>query len=466
MRPPRLSPGLTPMRLVLPGLTVLYIFWQISLSGAILTAADMETSRRLSSLARWTVGLGGFLFVFRLTWGRPFTARLRQARRVLPVGLGLVAGALFVCAEDAIVDHYAARADAQARMEAKTIQLFGAAFLKGKVRLPDLAAEAAQDPVKARAFLKVLGFAIWSDPTLIAEVNSQRAAILGALQGDAPYRRIDSAYADYAARAAAWQNAESQLRRIPYAEWAALLNPVLGQYAACTNDQCRAEISSKVKAYLGRYMQKKGLELPLDIDLDAFCETRHETRYVMGREVRGGESRTCAASEQSLRGQVDSMARAAMDKALERLRDLPPAIRSRVADLSSPLSLEAWRALFKSQIDAEIEKRLNAEFGDPARYAEGAPEAAQGRDYAISVFLPPVALGFSVLVCLLHLANVLTMLFRHALLWSAGAAGLCLLPLLFATPVPLSGMAGLYARWLMQWEALLYPFGIFRGLIL
>lgn len=59
MQPPRLSPGLTPMRLLLLGLTVLYIFWHISLSGAILTAADMETSRRLSSLARWTVGLGG-----------------------------------------------------------------------------------------------------------------------------------------------------------------------------------------------------------------------------------------------------------------------------------------------------------------------------------------------------------------------------------------------------------------------
>lgn len=47
------------MRLLLLGLTVLHIFWHISLSGAILTAADLETSRRLSSLARWTVGFGG-----------------------------------------------------------------------------------------------------------------------------------------------------------------------------------------------------------------------------------------------------------------------------------------------------------------------------------------------------------------------------------------------------------------------
>ena len=77
-----------------------------------------------------------------------------------------------------------------------------------------------------------------------------------------------------------------------------------------------------------------------------------------------------------------------------------------------------------------------------------------------------MALGFSVLVCILHLANVLVMLFGHALVWTAFGIALALAPLLFSPQLPFGGFAGTYASWLVDWEAFLYPFGIFRSFII
>lgn len=447
-------------------ITVLYVFWQISLSGAILTARDLATSQRLSSMARYTVGFGGFLFFFRLSWSRKFIARLVYGRWLIPLGVGLLAGALFILAEDTLVNHYAARTDGQQRLDARTIQLFNAAFLEGRATLPALASGIASDPIKSRAFLKVLGFAIWNNPQLIAQINSERASLVAAMEGDKLYQQVDEGYATYVKAYGDMQKLEADLLRIPYAEWATMLNKMLENYSSCSSDACRTEITAIVSRYLAGYMQRAGLPLELNLNLDAFCHSEKSSRYVMGRLATGGERRICSATEGDLMAYVDSQVAEARERALATFGELPATIRERLLNAGDFITLDNWREMFASALDQELANRVAAEFGDPGRYAENGSQAAEGRDLAISIFLPPIALGFSVFVCLLHLANVLTMLFKRPLIWIAGAIVLGALPLAFATAIPLAGFAGVYGRWLVEWESILYPFGIFRSLIL
>lgn len=447
-------------------LTLAYIFWQISLSGAILSASDIQSSERLSSLARWTVGLGGFLFTFRVCWGRKFTKRGSQGFWTIPAILGLIIGIAFVWTEDAVVNHFADKADAQSRMDARTIQLFNSAFLQGKAVLPDLPASISENPVMASAFSKVLGFAIWSNPALIKSINDSRQKIITALNAEAAYEKIDAGYNEYISAMDKVLKANAALRKIPYAEWAEMLNPQLGSYAACISDKCRADIRERISGYLKNYFSKTGFPLDLDFDPENFCVTRHEKRYAMGREIKGQESRICHASEDSLQKHAEGMLRKALNESLPENAQLPEKIRERLLDVETPLSLDEWRAMFKDAFAEETGRKEKEEFGDPSVFGETGSQAAEGRNLAISIFLPPVALGFSVLVCILHLANIMTMFFGHPVIWTGCGITLAFSPLLFSPGVPLAGFAGYYARWLLEWEAMLYPLGIFRGLII
>lgn len=437
--------------------TVLYLIWQVSLSGAILTAQSVEQSDRLSELARKTVGFGSALFVFRIAYRR-FGWKL-----VLP--LALVAGLGAMWAEDALVNHFADQSSAQARLEAKTIQLFTTAMARGKVTLPELPAEIADAPLKAKAFSRVLGFAIWNDPALVRQISDRTDAVLNAVYGQELYDRADAGYDRYQA---AWNSGAEKLKaarealaHINFAQYARELNEQLGKYAACTTDDCRRKITQRVKAYVHRNLPDLGLEL----DLEDFCrEERQPTRYVMGRAVAGAAQRICSTSEKELYAWLKSRFESERHAAMPEMDDLPESVRTRILT-GDFLSLDAWRELWKTHIASELSMRRQREFGHPERYADGAALEKEGKAFAISVFLPPVALGFSVTVCFLHLASLGAALTRRPALCALVAVLCYVSPVFFATPVPLSGFAGIYARWLIFWEDALYPLGVLRWLM-
>lgn len=437
--------------------TALYLVWQISLSGAILTAQNVEQSDRLSELARKTVGFGTALFVFRAAYRR------LGWKLVLP--LALVAGWGAMWAEDALVNHFADESSAQARLEAKTIQLFTAAMARGKVTLPELPAEIADAPLKAKAFSRVLGFAIWNDPALVRQITDRTDAVLNALYGQELYDRVDAGYdryhAAYSAGAEKLRAAREALARINFAQYARDLNGQLGPYAACTTDDCRRKIAQRVNAYLHRNLPDLGMEL----DMEAFCrDERQPARYVMGRAVPGAVVRICSTSEKNLHAWAQERLRSQNFATLPEMAGLPEAVRTRILS-GDFLSLDAWRELWKTQIADELSARRQREFGQPEQYADGAALEKEGKAFAISVFLPPVALGFSVTVCFLHLASLCAALTRRPRLCALVAALCYVSPAFFATPVPLSGFAGVYARWLVFWEDALYPLGALRWLM-
>lgn len=435
-------------------LTGAYIVWQISLSGAILTAQTMEQSDRLSELARRTVGFGMALFVFRAGYAR------LGCLRVLPVALFLGWAAMW--SEEAIVNHFAEASSAQARVEAKTIQLFNTAFAQGKVTLPGLPASIAEHPARAKAFSRVLSFAIWNDPALIRQIEARTDAMLNALYGQELYDRVDAGYERYRKAFAASAEKLAAMReavaRINFARYARDLNGQLAAYAACRTDDCRNAVNARVTAYLRRSLP----ELDLPLELETFCrQVRRPDGYVMGRAVPGGTERVCATNEKELHAWVGTQLAAAQRAAIPRLDDLPEALRARILN-GEPLRLATWRELWKARIDDEVAQRREAEFGRPERYGRGGAQEKEGRSYAVSVFLPPVALGFSVSVCFLHLGGIFAAFTRRPAV-CALAAGLCwALPAFLATPTPLGGFAGIYARWLVFWEGVLYPLGILR----
>lgn len=438
-------------------ITGLYIIWQISLSGAILTAQSVEQSDRLSELARKTVGFGMALFVFRAGYRR------LGVRPAIP--LALILGWAAMWSENAIVNHFADKSSAQARLEAKLIQLFNTAFAQGKVSLPDLPASIADDPVRAKAFSRVLGFAVWNDPALIRQIEARADAVLNALYGQELYDKVDAGYDRYAAAfstaAQKLHTMQEAVARINFAQYARDLNGQLGAYAACQTDDCRKAIQDRVTQYLRRSLPELDLSLPLE----AFCRTvQSPARYVMGRAVPGGRERVCATSEKDLYDWVHNRFAGAQRASIPESIELPAEVRSRLLS-GELLPLSEWQQLWKEQIDKEIAQRREAEFSHPERYGSGGPQEEEGRAYAISVFLPPVALGFSVSVCFLHLASLCAALTRRPRLCALAAAICWALPAFLATSVPLSGLAGVYARWLVFWEGFLYPLGLVRGIL-
>ena len=442
---------------VLTVLTALYLLWQISLSGAVLMAKTVEESRRLSDLARLTVGLGTALFTFRVGWQR------LGFRLVLPLACLLGFGAMK--AENTIVNHLADRASAQERLEAKTVLLFNTALNRNLVTLPDLAQDIASDPVKVKAFSKVLGLAIWNDAALIAEVTAKTYAVFNALYGQEMYDRIDAGYDRYLEafqrNAEKLRALEDALANLNFAAYARELNGQLAPYAACADESCRRTIAERIAGYTAKALPG----LSFTFDPEAFCRAEDRpVRYIMGRAVSGSAELVCAASEQALhdhaRKQVEDLKRAALKDL-----DAPEEIKQKLL-AETRLSLAEWRDLWQGQVAEEIERMKTAEFGDPEQYGRGGKLAEEGRDYAVSVFLPPVALGFSVTVCFLHFTSLCVTLCRRLKICCAAFGLIYFLPYVFAPKLPLSGLAGLYAGWLVFWQSRLFPFGLLKNLII
>lgn len=451
-----LSQGWTILR-VLTVCTLLYLIWQMSLSAAILSAESIETSQRLSDLARLTVGFGTALFVFRVAY-----ARLGYFVAIL---LALIFGFVAMKTEDAIVNSLADNTSAQARLEAKTIQLFNTALAQGKVTLPDLPGEIATNTVKIKAFAKVLGFAIWNNPVLIREVSAKTSSVLNALYGQEMYHDIDAGYDRYAAsfaqaadKVTAMQDA---LSRINFAAYAHDLNGQLVEYSICNTDACRRKIAERVQQYMTKILPDSQLE----IDLNAFCKDMAKpVRYIMGKPILGPTKRICSTSENNLYMYVLRQIEAAIESVFIDL-ELPEKVKTKILK-GSLLSLEEWRNVWEDYVVEEIEKRKIAEFSNPEQYSDTGEFAQKGKAFAVAVFLPPIALGFSVTVCFLHLTSLCATLTRRPRLCCFVASIVYFLPVFFAAPVPIGGLAGVYARWLVFWEGTLFPFGILKCLIL
>lgn len=89
------------------------------------------------------------------------------------------------------------KSSAQARLEAKTIQLFTAAMARGMVTSPKLPAEIADAPLKAKAFSRVLCVAISNVQPLVREITNRTDAVLNVLYGQEPNGRVNAGYDRY-----------------------------------------------------------------------------------------------------------------------------------------------------------------------------------------------------------------------------------------------------------------------------
>lgn len=440
-------------------LTVLYLFWQISLSGAILIADSEDASHRLSELAKNTVGFGTALFVFRATF--------RKIKLIIAFILAMVLGWAAIQAEDGIVNYFAKRTTGQERLEARTILLFNTALLKESVTLPDLSEQIAGNPVKLAAFSKILGFAIWNNPTLMSQIMRMGKDLLISLHGQEAYNKADKEYERYVEvfkqSALDREKTEKFIKQANFAAWLSDLNKILVMYAGCTDDSCKNHLQSQVDSYVSRSFGDLGLKLTLD----DFCRKESgSSRYYMGKKIESIENLVCSTSEQEFQTyvikQIDEIK---LKNAPDEIKALPHEISSRI--LSSELiKLDEWRKIWAQYIDSEFASKSEAEFANTDRYAANGADAEAGRNFAISVFLPPVALGFSITVCFLHLASLLSAATHKPLACGIFAATIYLLPVFFGVTTPLSGIAGIYAKWLVSWEGILYPFGIFRWLII
>lgn len=230
-------------------LTVLYLFWQVSLGGAIPTAETSEKTRPLSDRARYTVGFGMFLFVFRTCRGKFIpaltlaeTVKQRLFWALLPVSAITGWGAMI--AEHSIVNHYADRTSGHDRVDAKLILFFNQAFAAGNVTLPDLPQSIAESRIGSRTFAKMPGFAIRTNPALISQIREQTEAILTSLHGRKWYGKIDSpydAYQENLKKFAEQLSAFAILESRNFFEDSVKLNRQLLKFAQCANEQCRKE---------------------------------------------------------------------------------------------------------------------------------------------------------------------------------------------------------------------------------
>ncbi len=438
-------------------ITFFYILWQISLCGAILSADNMEDSQRLSELAQWTVGIGMALLIFR-----SFYKKLRYS---IIVPLALLGGFLAMETEDAIVRLFSENASAQERLEAKKVQLFNQALSQGIVSLTALPKSISENPIKVKAFSKVLGFSIWTSPALVQEINAQTKTVLTAVYGQEMYDKIDAEYNTYVRKynehSRTFLQTQQNLLSLNFMDIASKLNPQLKSYAACTTEACRAKISRRVQNYFSKHYSQANFSFALE----DFCTQENQGgRYVAGKLVSSSSIKVCGTSEQALYDYVQ--------KRLEQTKqdvfsgtDIPQSIKEQL-QTGTMFSLEQWRNLWKTHAHERIAAIEKDDFSNAADYADDGKWAQEGKDYAISIFLPPVALGFSITVCFLHLLSLCVALFQRVKIFSILAINIYAAPAFFATGVPLSGFSGIYASWLIFWQSTFFPFGILRHIIL
>ena len=462
LRPPLVLPIVRNIRnrglLLLTLVTLLYLIWQMSLSGAILTATTEEQSRRLSDLARWTVGFGTALLTVRMAYakgGRPLLVGL------LALALGYGATRL----EDALVNTMADRTSGEERQDAKAILLFNRGLSEGKAHMTELAPQIAHSQVRLKAFSKVLGFAVWQDPALMEELRRINEKVFPALFLPRIYAAVDKKYAEYVGvyntYAVQFQEIKDTLTSTNYAQLSHMLRQQLIQYAQCSGATCQ-----QLQHQVDRWLQKNNM--PMTVSLGDFC--RHVPGagvYVMGRSVGASSQRICTVTEAELYAHAKQSLRAELLAKIQEKSsgDISGAELEELLD-GPGLTLEQWRQRAEPHVQKKLDELRAENFRPATAYAKGGPYADEGREHSIAVFLPPVALGFSVVVCVLHLTSMAIVLLGHSRLCTALGALALFLPALCAAAVPLSGFAGIYARWLIFWEAAFYPCGLLRPLIL
>ncbi len=436
--------------------TIIYLFWQISLCGAILAAQTMEASQRLSELAKLTVGFGTALFTFRSIY--------KKFRLSIAFIIAFVLGFGAMKTEDFLVNHYAEQTNAQERTEAKAIQLFNEAQVHGVISLDNLPQEIVSEPIKLKAFSKVLGFSIWNNTTLASEIFNKKSTILYALYGQELFNKVDKEYDEYInkylSNIANITNVKQDLARLNFAELSHSLNAELVRYAACASQKCRDKLNTRVQKYVDRNFP----HIPLTFNLQDFCKKTSSTVYVLGKPVAGEAQEVCATSESDLftyaQEQLSNKIQTKIDDS-----SIPEHIKSKLLS-ETMLSLEEWRGVWKEHIDNIMLEREQDEFGNPAQYGDGGSHAEEGKDYAVAIFLPPIALGFSITVSFLHIASLLATATKCVVPSFIAVFSIYLLPALFATSAPLDGFAGIYATWLIFWQGFLFPLGIFKQFIL
>lgn len=438
---------------ILVVMTVLYLVWQISLSGAILDADTLDKSERLSNLAKNTVGFGVALFVFRAYWKR------FKWRFLIPVAI--TCGFCAMWLEEATVDGIAARSTPEERLEAKSIQMFNKLLFDGKANIP-MPAEIANNKIKSRAFLKVYNLYIWDNPELSAAMRERAKDMAMAEKGQEIYDQIDAGYERYYkewnSKTKKYYDAIKNLKGLNFPSLANMLNEHLVTYGACgDNKPCMEKIQNGVSSYVSSLVK----DVPVNISLEDFCRIENAGKqYVAGRVVGESFIKKCDTDEKRLYDYVFSKVDAFKSQSLP--KDIPPEIAKKISEKF--LSIDEWRELWKKHLDSEMSKQENQEF-DKGAFAETGEKSVQGRNYAVSVFLPPVALGFSASVCFLHLASLLTMLLGHGAIIGIGTACVWAAPAIFAVKTPLDGFMGIYASWLVFWEEFLYNFGFLKWLM-
>lgn len=444
--------------LLLTFVTLFYLVWQMSLSGAILTATTEEQSQRLSDLARWTVGFGTALLTVRIGYtkgGRPLLVG------ILALALGYGATRL----EDTIVNTMADRTNGEERQDAKAVLLFNRGLAEGKARMTELAPQIAHSQVRLKAFSKVLGFAIWQDPTLMNELRHINEKIFPALFLPHIYAEVDKKYAEYVEvynkYAPQFQEIKDTLTSTNYAQLFHVLRQQLVQYAQCSGATCQ-----QLQSQVDRWLQKNNMHMT--VSLGDFCRNVPSAGvYVMGRSVGTSSQRICSVTEAELYAHAQQSLRAELLAQIKEKNTGNISSAKLEELLDGPgLTLEQWRQRSDPHVQKKLEELREENFRPATAYAKGGPHAEEGRDHSIAVFLPPVALGFSVVVCVLHLTSMTIVLLGHSRLCTILGTLALFLPALCAASVPVSGFAGIYARWLIFWEAAFYPCGLLRPLIL
>lgn len=458
----------------LVAITVVYLFWQISLSGAILTADSPEKSTSLSELAKNTVGFGMFLFVFRLgsvVFSKNSGINIKDSTKTrwfwILLAISFLSGWVAMTAEDRLVSYFARKTSGQERLEAKKILFFNSAITQNKVRFPDLPKDIQESRVRTLAFVKALGFAIWNNKSLIEEINNLLNPVLNAMYGDKYYSEINREYDEYVKFFNDyWQKKNSfqtAITGVNFAQYAHYLAISLQRYGACVNDECRKKIKDDINLRIRK--QFGDLAAEIEFEPEDFCKIeKQQDRYIGGRLAGESVFKICTVSEKELRDYFFNFIKTKPEGFSAKNDSLPEDIKNSFLD-GKALNIKEWRSLFGKNVDREIEKIKATEFGNPKAYEKKGPKETEGEQYAISIFLPPVALGFSIGVCFLHAASLVILFFGHSPLVWLTTACICISPCFLAQSVPLKGSWGIYAKWLVFWEGELYPVGILRWVI-
>ena len=450
----------------LSSLTLIYVIWQFSLSSAILMTETVEQSRSLSNIARFTVGLGAALWIFRL-------GNSKKVKFKIVIIVAILVGYCAMLIEDMIVNSFADRTTGEERRGAAALLIFDNGYKNGLAVFTDLAPEIADSKLRSIIFLKVMSLIIWQDKELRKKIYTiVEKKLFKSLVLEKVITEIDALYDIYAN---AYNSSNYQqireLKHINFYQYVNHLKKYLSRYEKCYDEMCRKSIQDEIEI-----LYRKG-KIPISLPLEAFCQMIPIDRYVNGRKISVGTRRSCAADERRIALVTEeTMREKYIDKIKANAGDLLKWVTieeiERLLSDSHVITPSEWRELplIKKRVDKIIQEELARRLPQADVFGTGGSRAEEGRELCISIFLPPVALGFSLAVCFLHILTTICLVLsskRDTVLVFLAGFTTFLLPAYLATSVPIVGFAGAYARWLIFWEVwLVNPLAILRPVIL